>query len=118
MADEENQGQEQAEQQEKAEAQEKREQAQARKREKAAQAEATAEDKARNAEALGTDVPGEHKTASTPINPEAPANAALAEEQERGYIGGQPFEERLDEERRQARIRAGLVPDVGVGRDA
>ncbi len=66
---------------------------------------------ARNKEAVGGREPGVDAKATVPVNADAPANVALREEQDRGFIGGQPFEDRFADEERQRRIRAGLMPE-------
>ncbi len=68
---------------------------------------------ARNKEALGERQPGKDPKATSPVNPAAPAQHRLAEAEQQGYLGGEPFESRFAEEQRQARIKAGLVPEEG-----
>lgn len=68
---------------------------------------------ARNREALGRRRAGVDATATTPHDPDLPElNAPLQAALERGYIGGQPYEERRMEEETARSFRDGLV---GVG---
>lgn len=70
---------------------------------------AAEQDEARNKEALGEREPGTDAKATVPVNAGANFGNTLEEAEGRGFIGGQPFEERFAEEERARRIRAGLL---------
>lgn len=82
--------------------------------EEAAREQATA----RNKEVQGLNDPAKDVKATTPVAEDQPLHHALKEAQDRGYIGGEPFSERLADEQRQALIRAGLDPAGGALPDA